>query len=94
MIRRRYDGPLDGAMGRLQQRVVSCRACPRLVEYRERKATSERRASFRDWDYWGAAVPSHGDPAECADSPWNVYSTATRPFPLPSPQLTPILLPT
>ena len=63
MIRRRYDGPLDGALGHLQQRVVSCRACPRLVEYRERKATSERRASFRDWEYWGAAVPSHGDPA-------------------------------
>ena len=62
MIRRRYAGPLDGALGRLQQRVVSCRACPRLVEYRERKATSERRASFRDWEYWGAAVPSHGDP--------------------------------
>ena len=63
MIRRRYDGPLDGPLGRLQQRVVSCRACPRLVEHRERKATTERRASFRDSDYWGAPVPSHGDPA-------------------------------
>ena len=62
MIKRRYDGPLDGPLGRLQQRIVGCRACPRLVEHRERKATIERRASFRDWDYWGAAVPSHGDP--------------------------------
>ncbi|MCH7654679.1 MAG: uracil-DNA glycosylase [Chloroflexi bacterium] len=63
MIERRYDGPLDGALGRLQARVVACRACPRLVEYRERKATTERRASFRDQEYWGAPVPSHGDPA-------------------------------
>ena len=62
MIERRYDGPLDGALGRLQARVVACRACPRLVEYRERKATTERRASFRDQEYWGAPVPSHGDP--------------------------------
>jgi uracil-DNA glycosylase family 4 len=49
-------------MRALQQRIVACRACPRLVEFRERKATTERRASFREWDYWGAAVPSHGDP--------------------------------
>ena len=63
MIRRSYDGPLSGALGALQQRVVACRNCPRLVEYRERKATSERRASLRDWDYWGAPVPGSGDPA-------------------------------
>ena len=63
MISRTYPGPLDGALGDVQRRIVACRKCPRLVEYRERKATIERRASFRDWDYWGAAVPSHGDPA-------------------------------
>ena len=62
MIHREYDGPLDGPLGALQRRIVACRMCPRLVEYRERKATTERRASFREWDYWGAAVPSHGDP--------------------------------
>ena len=63
MISRTYPGPLDGALGDVQRRIVACRKCPRLVEHRERKATIERRASFRDWDYWGAAVPSHGDPA-------------------------------
>ena len=63
MIRRTYDGPLAGPLGDLQRRIVACRKCPRLVDHRERKATTERRASFRDWDYWGAAVPSHGDPA-------------------------------
>jgi uracil-DNA glycosylase family 4 len=63
MINREYDGPLEGPLGDLQRRIVGCRLCPRLVEFRERKATTERRKSFRDWDYWGAAVPSHGDPA-------------------------------
>ena len=63
MINRTYDGPLDGPLGAVQRRIVSCRACPRLVEHRERKATAERRPRFRDWDYWGAPVPSHGDPA-------------------------------
>jgi uracil-DNA glycosylase family 4 len=61
-ITREYDGPLTGAMGDLQRRVVACRQCPRLVEHREHVALNERRASFRDWDYWGSAVPSHGDP--------------------------------
>jgi len=62
MIIRTYGGPLQGPMRQLQERIVGCRACPRLVEFRERKATAERRSSFKDWDYWGAAVPSHGDP--------------------------------
>jgi len=62
VILREYDGPLDGPLGELQRQVVACRKCPRLVEYRERKATTERRTSFQEWDYWGAAVPSHGDP--------------------------------
>ncbi|MEX2431391.1 MAG: uracil-DNA glycosylase [Dehalococcoidia bacterium] len=61
MITRAYAGRLEGPLGDLQQRIVACRACPRLVEYREQKA-AEKRASYRDWDYWGAPVPSHGDP--------------------------------
>lgn len=46
----------------LQEEVVACRACPRLVEWRERVAV-EKRASFRDETYWGAPVPGFGDPA-------------------------------
>ena len=42
--------------------IVACRACPRLVEWRERVAR-ERRASFRDEDYWGRGVPGFGDPS-------------------------------
>lgn len=45
----------------LQDEVVACRACPRLVEWRERVAV-EKRASFREQPYWGAPVPGFGDP--------------------------------
>jgi uracil-DNA glycosylase family 4 len=46
----------------LHDDVVSCRACPRLVAWREQVAV-EKRASYRDEQYWGRAVPSFGDPA-------------------------------
>ena len=45
----------------LQERLVACRACPRLVAWREAVAT-EKRAAFRDQQYWGRPVPSFGDP--------------------------------
>jgi uracil-DNA glycosylase family 4 len=48
-------------IGRLQQRVVGCARCPRLVEWREQVAT-EKRASFADETYWGRPVPGFGDP--------------------------------
>jgi uracil-DNA glycosylase len=46
----------------LEAEVVTCRACPRLVEWRERVAR-ERRAAFVDEEYWGRPVPGFGDPA-------------------------------
>ncbi|MCA1781722.1 MAG: uracil-DNA glycosylase [Intrasporangiaceae bacterium] len=39
-----------------------CRACPRLVEWRESVARSGRRASFADQPYWGRPGPAFGDP--------------------------------
>jgi uracil-DNA glycosylase family 4 len=45
----------------LERRVTGCRRCPRLVEWRERVAV-EKRAAFRDEDYWGRPVPGFGDP--------------------------------
>jgi uracil-DNA glycosylase family 4 len=48
-------------LGRLQQRIVDCRRCPRLVEWRERVAR-EKRASFADETYWGRPIPGFGDP--------------------------------
>jgi len=46
---------------RLCADVTGCRACPRLVEWREEVAAVKRRA-WRDWDYWGKPVPGFGDP--------------------------------
>lgn len=45
----------------LQQQVIRCTRCPRLVEHRETVAREKRRM-YRDWDYWGKPVPSFGDP--------------------------------
>ncbi len=39
--------------------IVGCRACPRLVEWREEVAAVKRKA-FREWDYWGRPVPGLG----------------------------------
>jgi uracil-DNA glycosylase family 4 len=44
----------------LNEEIVACRKCPRLVEYREKVAREKRRA-FRDWTYWGKPVPGFGD---------------------------------
>jgi len=40
--------------------VSACRACPRLVEWRE-KVAQEKRASYRDDEYWGKGVAGFGD---------------------------------
>lgn len=45
----------------VQQTVISCRKCPRLVRWRE-KVAREKVSRFADWDYWGKPVPSFGDP--------------------------------
>ncbi|MBA2696629.1 MAG: uracil-DNA glycosylase [Actinobacteria bacterium] len=46
----------------LDARVSVCRACSRLVDWRESVATSGRRASFADQPYWGRPGPGFGDP--------------------------------
>jgi uracil-DNA glycosylase len=45
----------------LTSEIVACRACPRLVAWREQVAR-EKRASFRTEEYWGRPVPGFGDP--------------------------------
>lgn len=42
--------------------VANCRACPRLVAWREQVA-NEKRAAYAEWEYWGRGVPGFGDPA-------------------------------
>ena len=44
----------------LNEEIVACRKCPRLVAYREKVAKEKRRA-FREWTYWGKPVPGFGD---------------------------------
>ncbi|HEY3817063.1 MAG TPA: uracil-DNA glycosylase [Polyangiaceae bacterium] len=46
----------------LSAEIVRCRACPRLVAWRETVARVKV-ARFRAWDYWGRPVPGFGDPA-------------------------------
>jgi uracil-DNA glycosylase family 4 len=48
-------------MEALHARLVDCRRCPRLVEWREQVAR-EKRAAFADEEYWGRPVPGFGDP--------------------------------
>ena len=46
-------------LSKLDAEVSECRACPRLVAWRE-KVAAEKRAAFRDQDYWGRPVPGFG----------------------------------
>ena len=50
------------ALAALEAEVVACRACPRLVAWREQVAR-ERRAAYADEEYWGRPIPGFGDPA-------------------------------
>jgi uracil-DNA glycosylase family 4 len=44
----------------LNECIIGCRRCPRLVAWRERVAR-EKRAAYRDEEYWGRPVPGFGD---------------------------------
>jgi uracil-DNA glycosylase len=48
-------------LGRVHSEIVRCRACPRLVQWRERVAR-DKVARFRRCTYWGKPVPGFGDP--------------------------------
>ena len=49
------------ALEALADEIAGCRRCPRLVEWREQVAR-EKRAAFREWEYWGRPIPGFGDP--------------------------------
>ena len=49
------------SLSQMESRLIGCRRCPRLVEWRERVA-AEKRASYADETYWGRPVPGFGDP--------------------------------
>jgi uracil-DNA glycosylase family 4 len=48
-----------GSVRAVDARVSVCRACPRLVSWREGVAASKRRA-YADQEYWGRPVPGFG----------------------------------
>ena len=54
-------GRAAATVGELDALVVDCRACPRLVAWREEVAVVKR-ASFRDETYWARPAPGFGDP--------------------------------
>jgi uracil-DNA glycosylase family 4 len=47
---------------RLAAEVAACRACPRLVTWRE-QIGRDKRAAYADEEYWARPVPGFGDPA-------------------------------
>ncbi|MDF3301963.1 uracil-DNA glycosylase [Streptomyces tropicalis] len=49
------------SLAALDRRIARCRACPRLVAWREEVART-RRPAFADWTYWGRPVPGFGPP--------------------------------
>jgi uracil-DNA glycosylase family 4 len=51
--------PAVTGLGELDAVVAGCRACPRLVAWREEVAATKR-AAFRDQEYWGRPVPGFG----------------------------------
>jgi uracil-DNA glycosylase family 4 len=44
----------------LNDRIVACTKCPRLVAYR-RQVAAEKRRAYLAWDYWGRPVPNFGN---------------------------------
>ncbi|HKE98794.1 MAG TPA: uracil-DNA glycosylase [Actinomycetes bacterium] len=54
--------PDGAALRQLEDEVIGCRRCPRLVAWREQIAR-DKRAAYRHQTYWGRPVPGFGDPA-------------------------------
>lgn len=45
----------------LNKAITACTKCPRLIKHCQ-KIAKEKRAAFKDWNYWGKPVPDFGDP--------------------------------
>jgi uracil-DNA glycosylase family 4 len=57
----RGPGPLSDDLAALEREITECRACPRLVAWREQVAR-QKRAAFASEEYWGRPIPGFGDP--------------------------------
>lgn len=54
--------PRSRSLATLERKLIRCRDCERLVEWREQVAATKR-AAYRDERYWGRPVPGFGDSA-------------------------------
>lgn len=52
---------MPATLAKIENELVHCKKCPRLVSWREEVATVKRRA-YIDQEYWGKPVPGFGDP--------------------------------
>jgi uracil-DNA glycosylase family 4 len=52
---------MQSGLDQLNDQIIHCRQCPRLVEWREEVARVKRKA-YKDEEYWGKPVPGFGDP--------------------------------
>ena len=52
---------MQSQLDKLNNQIIQCRTCPRLVEWREEVARVKRKA-YKDAEYWGKPVPGFGDP--------------------------------
>ena len=51
---------MQSQLDKLNEEIISCRKCSRLVQWREEVARVKRRA-YQDQEYWGKPVPGFGD---------------------------------
>ena len=51
----------EGKLKKLQEKIIRCRKCPRLVNYLK-EAQDRRPRRYREWSYWSKPLPSFGDP--------------------------------
>src|SRR3989304_5003599 len=52
---------MQSQLDELNNEIIACRKCPRLVQWREQIARVKRKA-YKDHEYWGKPVPGFGDP--------------------------------
>ena len=52
---------MESDFQKLEQEIIGCRRCLRLVEWRE-KVAREKVRRFRDQEYWGRPIPAFGSP--------------------------------
>jgi uracil-DNA glycosylase len=61
LFEEQFDMESGAALDRLNQIIIQCRKCPRLVAYLQ-EVPGHKPKRFREWDYWAKPLPGFGDP--------------------------------